>query len=497
MGRKIKGIFYIAAILLAAGCGKEEETENVFSDGILIEVEAPQTNGWNTEEITGTRSGREKAIEVKGKDGLDMEISTLYDNGATGTAEGEATTRWANMDDNIVFRVVAYKSATAAGISTSNYAGYGDYKLSGSTVQTVKSLVVPAGTYTFIFYSYGNSNAIAAFTNGSVSVPATNGQNFMTYVKPGVVINNIGSRYTLSGIVFKHHCARYRVQAIAQSGRMGTVTACAGTVTLPKHNATYTFTNGAFTTQATTGSINLTWDNPNAMSVYSGYIYLLPQTSANVTVKLNLTIGGKAFSNKSVTLSGLTLTANNTYYSNVSFTTTEGYIIGGALWAGGNLYYDGTFKIYTGQDQYTTARGHDFWRFGALYPTDMCIDSTPWAQVKDPCCRVSPTNSWRVPTITEYISLLKVSWEYYTLNSASGLLFDKILFFPSTGYFAGANPNNITKSIRGLYWSANQFYNTEFSPQMLDFVTDNTYPPTRNSSNHPDNFMTIRCVRAD
>lgn len=43
MGRKIKGIFYIAAILLAAGCGKEEETENVFSDGILIEVEAPQT----------------------------------------------------------------------------------------------------------------------------------------------------------------------------------------------------------------------------------------------------------------------------------------------------------------------------------------------------------------------------------------------------------------------------------------------------------------------
>ena len=33
MGRKIRGIFYIAAILLTAGCGKEEETENVFSDG--------------------------------------------------------------------------------------------------------------------------------------------------------------------------------------------------------------------------------------------------------------------------------------------------------------------------------------------------------------------------------------------------------------------------------------------------------------------------------
>ena len=213
MGRKIKRHILYSGYPAGSGMRKEEETENVFSDGILIEVEAPQTNGWSTEEITGTRSGREKAIEVKGKDGLDMEISTLHDNGSTGTTEGEATTRWANMDDNIVFRVVAYKSATAAGISTSNYAGYGDYKLSGSTVQTVKSLVVPAGTYTFIFYSYGNSNAIAAFTNGSVSVSATNGQNFMTYVKPGVVINNIGSRYTLSGIVFKHHCARYRVQS--------------------------------------------------------------------------------------------------------------------------------------------------------------------------------------------------------------------------------------------------------------------------------------------
>lgn len=83
------------------------------------------------------------------------------------------------------------------------------------------------------------------------------------------------------------------------------------------------------------------------MSAYSGYIYLLPQTSANVTVKLNLTIGGKAFSNKSVTLSGLTLTANNTYYSNVSFTTTEGYIIGGALWANGNLYKVATSIFFT------------------------------------------------------------------------------------------------------------------------------------------------------
>lgn len=443
MGRKIRGIFYIAAILLAAGCGKEEETENVFSDSILIEVEAPRTNGWNTEEITGTRSGRAKAIEVKGKDGLDMEISTLHDNGATGTAEGEATTRWANMDDNIVFRVVAYKSATAAGISTSNYAGYGDYKLSGSTVQTVKSLVVPAGTYTFIFYSYGNSNAIAAFTNGSVSVPATNGQNFMTYVKPGVVINNIGSRYTLSGIVFKHHCARYRVQAIAQAGRMGTVTACAGTVTLPKHNATYTFTNGTFTTQATTGSINLTWDNPNAMSAYSGYIYLLPQTSANATIILNLTIGGIAFTNRSISLSGLTLTANNTYYTNVSFTTTEGYIIGGALWANGNLVYEsGQYTNYS-NTMYCSkaANAPDYFTYNNPISNNVELVTT-WSDSRDPCRKVAPANTWRTPTTTDIKNLLSTGAKSQT----SYTIYGEVLKLPFSSFmrFTEGHPHFVS-----------------------------------------------------
>lgn len=450
MGRKIKGIFYIAAILLAAGCGKEEETENVFSDGILIEVEAPQTNGWSTEEITGTRSGREKAIEVKGKDGLDMEISTLHDNGAAETAEGEATTRWANMDDNIVFRVVAYKSATAAGISTSNYAGYGDYKLSGSTVQTVKSLVVPAGTYTFIFYSYGNSNAITALTNGSVSVPATNGQNFMTYVKPGVVINNIGSKYTLGGIVFKHHCARYRVQAIAQAGRMGTVTACAGTVTLPKHNATYTFTNGAFTTQATTGSINLTWDNPNAMSVYSGYIYLLPQTSANVTIILNLTIGGIAFTNRSISLSGLTLTANNTYYTNVSFTTTEGYIIGGALWANGNLVYEsGQYTNYS-NTMYCSkaANAPDYFTYNNPISNNVELVTTR-SDSRDPCRKVAPANTWRTPTVADITNLISTGAELKT----DCTIFGEVLKLPLTSFmrFTKKHPHESQYDYIGYY----------------------------------------------
>ena len=101
-------------------------------------MEAPQTNGWSTEEIAGTRSGITKTVKQKGEYDLNMEVSTLYY--PAGYATDEAATRWANMEDNITFRVIAYKSATATEISTANYAGYGDYKLSGSSVQTTKSL---------------------------------------------------------------------------------------------------------------------------------------------------------------------------------------------------------------------------------------------------------------------------------------------------------------------------------------------------------------------
>lgn len=494
--------------MLAAGCGKEE-AEYGSGQGILIEAEAPRTDGWSTEKTVGTRSGgsegmigtrsegteeiagtrnggtekttrvrnegakettgvenegieettsiRNEGTEVtrqKGDDGLDMAVSTLPDTEMA--AAGNATTRWANMDDNIVFRVVAYKSATAAGISTSNYAGYGDYKLSGSTVQTTKSLTVPAGTYTFVCYSYGNANAITAFTNSSTSVSATSGQNFMTYVKPGVTINNIGSRYTLSGIVFKHHCARYRVQAIAQNGKMGKITACTGTVASAKHTAVYSFTGNTFTVQATAGTASIAWSNPSAMNVYSDYTYLLPQSSASITVKLTVTIGGKSFADKSIVLSGLTFSANSTYYSNVSFTTTEGYIAGGAFWASGNLYKSNNqYLLYSGTEIYNAqAASGAYFTCNNLNPyPDLTTPTTTWNDANDPCRKLTNAiGKWRLPTLTEMNQLISSGYTVdATLNGVTGYLFGNTLFLPYAGYV----PENsyVENGLRGLIWS--------------------------------------------
>ena len=66
-------LFHISVVLLIIGCGKYEDSiENPSPNNILVEVEAPQTNGWSTEEIAGTRSGITKTVKQKGEYDLNI-----------------------------------------------------------------------------------------------------------------------------------------------------------------------------------------------------------------------------------------------------------------------------------------------------------------------------------------------------------------------------------------------------------------------------------------
>lgn len=492
MKQIIRIIFYVVTCIVSVtGCSKDE-TEDVPGNGVLIMVEAPRTDGWSTEKIAGARNHGTNIVRQEGEDGLDMEADLRPDYEEA--AVNKATTRWANIEGNTTFRVVAYRCSAASGISIANYAGYGDYKLlANNTVQTTpRSLTLPPGTYTFICYSYGNSSDMPAFSSSSTSVSASNGQNFMTCVKPGVTINNAGSTYTLGNIVFKHHCARYRILAKAQVGRMGNITACTGTLLLPKSNATYNFTNNSFSTRISSGTLNVAWSNPNGMNVYSNYVYLIPQSSAEIAIVLKLTIGGKTFENKGVTLFGLTFTSGKTYRSDISFTTTLGYIVGGTIWAGGNLFFTGSeFLFYNNTwDNNTAQRINEYWRWDALYPNaEFGNSATTWNPTRDPCRRV--LGSWRLPTVLEFNSLLQEETTYTTKNHKTGLLIDNIFFLPCTGYY-GASDINLSDPHRGLYWTsekANNYYGMS-----LSFSADTA---DVHDSNFPVHQFAIRCVRAD
>lgn len=493
MKQIIRIILYIASAILISGCSKDE-VQSLQKTNIQIEVEAPLTNGWHTESNIGTRSCEINTVRQESKNGLGIQINTQPDFEATTMVQ--TTTRWTNLNSKTTFRVVAYKSATAEGISTSNYVDYGDYKLSDSTVETARSLTLPIGTYTFICYSYGNSTDISAFTNTLTSVSATNGQNFMTCVKEGISINNIGSKYTLSDIVFKHHCARYVISVEAQRGKISNVTACSGTLTLPNKDATYSFTTNAFTTDDSTCDLNVSWKNPNNMTVCSKYVYVLPIESKTVKIKLNSTVGGRAFSNKSFSLTKQSFNNGASYCSHISFTLKEGYLVGGAIWAPGNLYYDGSFKNQQTMYAFSTNASSGYWQWDTLYPNSSTSPSTTSWTDNDPCRKIAPTGTWKLPSKNTYDTLIKETVVYSTLGGRNGVLFGNTLFIPAASYYARGNDVPLGTDLRGIYWTQNRDDVSKGGGYCLDISMNNYTNVVVSSLANPYCF-TIRCIKAE
>lgn len=483
-----KGIFInytwcVTLVFAMLGCDKENDsTANISSQEVQIEVECPKTESWITDEINYTRSENQNKVLLKNEtDDLEMEVCTLPDT------IKRATTRWTNIDNNTMFRVVAYACSSAAAITTSNYKGYGDYQYStNGSVNIIKNMTLPIGTYTFVCYSYGRSVAMGNFTNSTTSLTATNGQNLMTCIKPNISIQNTGSIYTLSDIRFINRLARYRILVSAQSGRMDNITSCNATLSLPLKSIVYTFTNDKVSANETGGSIDVSWVNPNAMAVHSQYVYVLPINNGQIKINMNVTIGGKAFTNKSVTLTGLTLNPSNRYCSNVSFTTTAGYIVAGAFWARGNLYLNKS-NVYTFQSDthiYSAILSDNgYWGWNVLNPQDRATKNTSWSDSRDPCRKIT---GWRSPTLAELTALKKVAYQDEARSGVKGRLFNGILFLPKCGYRWGSNGNLLENTTRGLYWC-----NSGTTSNFLDFKDNATIL----NATAPNDGLSIRCVK--
>lgn len=474
----------VVLIITLVGCDKENESAaSINSQEVQIEVECPKMDSWSTEEINNTRNEYGNRVLQKDEtDGLDMKVCTLPDT------IRRATTRWTNIDNNTVFRVVAYACSSAAAITTSNYKGYGDYQLlSNGTVKTLRNITLPVGTYTFVCYSYGNSSAMSAFNNSTTTTTATNGQNFMTCIIPNINIPDTETKYTLSNITFRNRSTRYRIKVTAQSGRMDKITSCSATLSLPLKSLTYTFTNNVISPNEAKGSFNVTWTNPNAMTVYSDYVYILSMNPGNITIKLNATIGGKAFTNKSVALSNLILKPNGIYCSNVSFTTTAGYIVAGAFWARGNLYLNksNAFTFQSDTHIYSSnLSDNGYWGWNVLDPQDRATKNTSWSDGRDPCRKIA---GWRSPTSAELTALKSVTYKDETRSGVKGRLFNGILFLPKCGYRWGSNGSLLENTTRGLYWC-----NSGTISYFLDF-RDNA--ETIMNATAANDGLSLRCVK--
>ncbi len=130
-------------------------------------------------------------------------------------------------------------------------------------------------------------------------------------------------------------------------------------------------------------------------------------------------------------LSNQTFNSNSTYKTTISFSTTEGYILGGTFWASGNLYYrNGAYSIYSSSLDFSgKTNSGEYWGWNMLTP-DVTTTSKTWDDSRDPCRQVAPAGRWRLPTNNEAQALINTG---YVCQCEVGITFGGILILPYAG----------------------------------------------------------------
>ena len=147
----------------------------------------------------------------------------------------------------------------------------------------------------------------------------------------------------------------------------------------------------------------------------------------------------------------MTFTANNTYYSSIDFSTEQGYIVGGVIWANGNLYYENNeYKFFPNTEDFIggTNTGEIFYYNALLpYPSFTTDPVKTWNPANDPCSKIAPANTWRTPSSKDFTKLQEAG---YTIDAASGskkgFKFGNTLFLPYCGYLQSRKLLHIIKT---------------------------------------------------
>ncbi|MCD8184655.1 MAG: hypothetical protein LUE99_18050 [Bacteroides sp.] len=365
--------FKIAAFLLIGvlpGCQEEERPGDIItlsSKDITIQISDVSIgpgNGWEAVNTKGADSEVSTSPHQSNENGLDMDIAT--------SLSPEPQTRAARVFASSNLRVVAYRCTSISAITTASFAGYGDYTADASGNLTVTtSLSLPPGIYSFVLFSYGSA-ALLAFDRNSVTATVTSGQDFLSGTKANVTISaNYGKYFQLTGLTLTRRISGFYITLQAQSGRMDNISAVAATLTVPAQ-AIYSFTTDKLANGSGSTTISTAWGltEANKMRVKSGYIRVLPQASVSIPVTFTqLTIGDASFAGTTATIASQTFQGNDCTYESVINLTTSGYIMGGALWATGNLYYSGgAFYIYPYMSDITWNWWGEYWCWNILTP---------------------------------------------------------------------------------------------------------------------------------
>lgn len=359
---------------------------------------------------------------------------------------------------NVKFRMLAYKDG---GIKVTNFAGMGDYQTDASGAVAAiagKELYLPAGTYSFVCYSYGNNDELPAFDEESITVPVQHYQDFMTYTVNSVVVKaDADGGFKLENIVFVRQCSRLRLIVSVDGFVDNKISQCA--VTLQNMNdAAVNWTLGNLDTVSlpntgTSGTVNVVWaaDQLDKTSVRSDSVIVLPATERNLSALFTaLTIDGQDLKNSVVSIPGQILAPHKDY--SITISIERNYILaGGYKWAKGNVYKkDNEFFIEPTQDGYhgdNGINGSTYFGWNTLDATDGARNDGNYDYNSDPCSKIKPLGTWITPSRVETKALLDSGYDYDGKGAWMGEGTIKV-YFPG----AGMRINDGISPSEGVYY---------------------------------------------
>ncbi len=487
---QISGLLFILGISLS-GCGKDQEN-GTEEDGASVKV---------------TLSGvAEEESSTKTEESSSKQIIHFHEgaNIASTVIEGETPKKKTvqALPNGTTYRVIAYKNS----VSTSNWVASKQFTVGTATdnIFTFSS----GGSYIFVCYSFSNTSNLPFDGSTGTLLSNVSGDVDLLYKQiPLAITNGTGATQNVLSIVLAHEFSRMKV---IFNSEIGNITALSNLSFSPHYasanldlaSPTALTYNGSPT--AKNFSIPTTLGSTSVETSYS--LFSLPSSSGTLTIG-SITVNGATRNNISLNYN---IAPGKSYTISLNLTGLTAY---GLTWSSGNLAYNST----TGTYSFAAADGFgDYWFLNYLKPkkldgSNQSAASNINGSSGDPCKKVAPINTWRLPTkgeltnsltatdangaTTNYLPLRYLADHYNSSSNSTnpgmflgtqtdpGSSRANYVFYPYAGIYYN---NNINSAINtgGYYLTSDGYY--------LQIGNIWTYQFNPNAT---DNAASIRCIK--
>lgn len=416
---KISCLFLV--LMTIHSCGKEDGNDTISTEKtVSVSVNITGVKDQETSASKAKISSKTQSIPLGESFLL---TGTISQNNAPSTKSGTETA----LSDGVTYRVIVYKNS----VSTANWVASKQFSV-GNTSGNLFTLST-GGNYVFVCYSFNNTDNLPFDGSTGTTLTGVSGNVDLLYKQISMTIaDGTSSSTNVLNIVFAHEFSRIKVVFNSQIGNITALSGLTFSPNYPSVNLDVSSAGLTYNGSSAAKSFNIPAIS-GTTSVDTGYsLFCLPSSTGTLSIG-SLTVNGTTKSNLSLNYA---IAPGSSYTITLTITGLTTY---GLIWAPGNLTYNSSTGIYS----FATADSYgDYWFYNYLKPKIIGSDYTYQSPTTannggpgDPCSKVLPENTWRLPTTSELNAVISAT-------SASASTGYTPLRYPASHYDSGNSGTN-------------------------------------------------------